>query len=117
MARILWVNVPDNKRVVIALTYIYWIWETTSVKILKELKIDESIRVKDLTEWELNSIRQKADSMILESDLRRTINTDIKRLQDIGSYRGIRHRLRLPVRGQTTKNNARTRKGSRKSIK
>ncbi len=116
MARILGVNVPDNKRVLIALTYIYGLGETTSSKILTKLKIDESIRIKDLTEWELNTIRKELDSMVLESDLRRTVNTDIKRLQDIWAYRGIRHRLRLPVRWQTTKNNARTRKGGRKTM-
>ena len=117
MARILGVNVPDNKRVVIALTYIYGIGPTTSEKIVDELKIKDSVRIKDLTEWEMNDIRKKIDTMILESDLRRTVNTDVKRLQDIGSYRWIRHRLRLPVRWQTTKNNARTRKWSRKAIK
>ena len=113
MARIVGDNIPDNKRAVISLTYIHGIGKTTAVSILKACKIDESVRVKDLTEDELNKIRGQIDSqeIVVEGDLRRFVSTCIKRLQDMKSYRGLRHRSRLPVRGQRTSTNARTRKG------
>jgi len=116
MARIVGVNVPDNKRVVIALTYIYGVGATRSSEILAKLVINESIRVKDLTEDQINSIRRELDNFVVEADLRRQIGLDIKRLQEIGSYRGVRHRLGLPLRGQRTKTNSRTRKGPRKTV-
>jgi small subunit ribosomal protein S13 len=117
MARIASVNVPDNKRVEIALTYVYGIGKTFSQKILAKLGIDKDRKVKDLSEEELQNIRNEIrDHYITEADLRRKIGLDIKRLTEIGSYRGIRHRLGLPVRGQTTKRNARTRKGRKKTV-
>lgn len=118
MARIVGVNIPDNKRAVISLTYIHGIGKTTSTKILEELKIPLSTRVKDLTEDELNKIRQELDSqgIVMEGDLRREVSTNIKRLQDMKSLRGIRHRNKLPVRGQRTHTNARTRKGKSLAI-
>ena len=117
MARVAGVNIPDNKRVVISLTYVYGIGLTTSQKILAKLKLDESVRVKDLSEEQLTSIRTEIDeNYIVDADLRRQTQLDIKRLQEIGCYRGVRHRLGLPVRGQTTKNNARTRKGKKRTV-
>lgn len=116
MARILGVDIPDNKRVVISLTYIYGIGRSTAEKILKEAKIDENKRVKDLSEDEMVLIRKAASAYTLEGDLRRDVAMNIKRLMEIGSYRGIRHRRNLPVRGQRTKTNARTRKGPRKTV-
>ncbi len=118
MARIVGVNIPDNKRAVVSLTYIHGIGRTTAEKLLKAAKIDESVRVKDLTEDELNRIRQEIDSqeITVEGDLRRFVSTCIKRLQDMKSYRGLRHRNRLPVRGQRTHTNARTRKGKSLAI-
>ena len=104
MARIAGVDIPRNKRVVIALTYIYGIGETTAKKVLAATGVSEDTRVSDLKNDELDKIRA-------EGDLRRERTLDIKRLQEIGSYRGMRHRRSLPVRGQNTKNNARTRKG------
>lgn len=115
MARIAGIDVPRDKRVVVSLTYIYGIGRTTSEKILKEVGISESVRVKDLTETELNKIRQEVAKYPIEGDLRREAQANIRRLMDIGSYRGIRHRRGLPVRGQNTRNNARTRKGRSKS--
>ncbi|MCT4575440.1 MAG: 30S ribosomal protein S13 [Alphaproteobacteria bacterium] len=113
MARIFGVNIPDNKRAVISLTYLHGIGRTTAQKILEKVKINLSTRVKDLTEDELNKIRKEIDSqeILIEGDLRREVATNIKRLQDMKSYRGMRHRKRLPVRGQRTSTNARTRKG------
>ena len=118
MARIVGVNIPDNKRAVISLTYIHGIGKTTAIKILETVKIPLSTRVKDLTEDELNKIRQELDSqgIVMEGDLRREVSTNIKRLQDMKSYRGLRHRSRLPVRGQRTSTNARTRKGKALAI-
>ena len=114
MARIFGVDIPNDKRVVISLTYIYGIGRSTAKIILKEAGISEDRRVKDLTEDELALIRKAASSYQIEGDLRREVAMDIKRLMEIGSYRGIRHRRGLPVRGQNTKNNARTRKGSKR---
>ena len=116
MARIVGVDIPNEKRVVISLTYIYGIGRTTAQKICRDAKVDESIRVKNLTEEQLNAIRQEIAKLKVEGDLRREVALNIKRLQEIGSYRGIRHRKGLPVRGQRTRTNARTRKGKRKTI-
>ena len=108
MARIVGVDIPNEKRVVISLTYIYGIGLTTSQKILKACNISEDIRVKDLTDDQLNAIRNEVSKLKVEGDLRREVSLNIKRLQEIGCYRGIRHRRGLPVRGQRTKTNART---------
>lgn len=116
MARIAGVDIPRDKRVVISLTYIYGIGKTTSEKVLAEAGINENTRVRDLTEDELNKIREQLDKYKVEGDLRREISLNIKRLMEIGCNRGIRHRRGLPVRGQNTKNNARTRKGPRKTV-
>jgi len=117
MARIAGVNIPDNKRVIISLTYIHGIGRFTAEKICAELGIDFSRRMKDLTEDELNSIRKAIDGkIIIEGDLRREVSLAIKRLVDMQCYRGLRHRRGLPVRGQRTRTNARTRKGPAKPI-
>ncbi|MCP1146446.1 30S ribosomal protein S13 [Lysinibacillus endophyticus] len=116
MARIAGVDIPRDKRVVISLTYIYGIGKTTSQKVLADAGVNENTRVRDLTEDELNKIREQLDKYKVEGDLRREISLNIKRLMEIGSFRGIRHRRGLPVRGQNTKNNARTRKGPRKTV-
>ena len=116
MARIVGVDIPNEKRVVISLTYIYGIGLTTSQKILKACNISEDIRVKDLTDDQLNAIRNEVSKLKVEGDLRREVSLNIERLQEIGCYRGIRHRRGLPVRGQRTKTNARTRKGPAKTI-
>lgn len=116
MARIAGVDIPNDKRVVISLTYIYGIGKPTAQKVLEEVKIDENIRVKDLSEEQLNSIRKAIDKIKVEGDLRREVQLNIKRLMEIGCYRGIRHRKGLPVRGQRTKTNARTRKGKAKTV-
>ncbi len=111
--RIQGVNIPEEKRLVISLTYIYGVGPTRAKMICEKAKLSESVRVKDLTTEEGQKLREVLASFgfLLEADLRREINQNIKRLQDIGSYRGYRHRRRLPVRGQRTKTNARTRKG------
>mgnify|MGYP002722685985 FL=1 len=116
MARIAGVDIPRAKRVVISLTYIFGIGKTTAKQILAEANVSEDTRVKDLTNEELDRIREIVDSIKVESDLRREVSLNIKRLQETGSYRGMRHRRNLPVRGQNTKNNARTRKGPKKAI-
>lgn len=116
MARIAGVDVPRDKRVVISLTYIYGIGKKTSQDILAAAEVSEDIRVKDLTNDQLDRIRAEIDKLKVEGDLRREVSLNIKRLMEIGSYRGIRHRRGLPVRGQNTKNNARTRKGPAKAI-
>ena len=117
MARIAGVDIPRDKRVVISLTYIFGIGNTTAKKILADANVSEDTRVQDLTNDELDRIRSIIDSIRVEGDLRRETSMNIKRLQDIGSYRGLRHRRNLPVRGQNTKNNARTRKGPKKPIR
>lgn len=117
MARIAGVDIPREKRVVISLTYIFGIGPTTAKRVLAEANVSEDTRVKDLTNDELDRIREIIDKVRVEGDLRREITMNIKRLQDIGSFRGLRHRRNLPVRGQNTKNNARTRKGPKKPIK
>ena len=116
MARIAGVDIPREKRVVISLTYIYGIGITTSKQILAAANVSEDTRVRDLSNDELDRIRAEVDKLKSESDLRREVNLNIKRLMEIGSYRGVRHRRGLPVRGQNTKNNARTRKGPAKAI-
>lgn len=116
MARIVGVDIPNDKRVVVALTYIFGIGSSTAKKILHATKIDESIRVKNLTEEQLTSIRSEITKYKVEGDQRREVTLNIKRLQEIGSYRGIRHRRGLPVNGQRTRTNARTRKGPRRTI-
>ncbi|MDY0276541.1 MAG: 30S ribosomal protein S13 [Acholeplasma sp.] len=113
MARIAGIDIPRDKRVVISLTYIYGIGKQTSINVLKAANVSEDKRVKDLTEDELNNIRQEVGKLQLEGDLRREVAMNIRRLMEIGSYRGMRHRRGLPVRGQNTRNNARTRKGKK----
>ncbi|SHK28053.1 30S ribosomal protein S13 [Tepidibacter formicigenes] len=116
MARIAGVDLPRDKRSEIGLTYIFGIGRTTSNEILKKAGINADTRVKDLTEEEVNTLRKIIDSYLVEGDLRREIALNIKRLRDIRCYRGIRHMKGLPVRGQKTKTNARTRKGPRKTV-
>ena len=116
MARVLSVEIPNNKRVVISLTYIHGIGLSASQEILSKAKIDENIRVKDLSDEQLAKIRDFAKSYLTEGDLRREVAMNIKRLMEIKSYKGIRHRRGLPVRGQITQKNARTRKGPRKTV-
>ena len=117
MARLAGVDLPNSKRIEIALTYVYGIGVKSSNKILAEAGINPDTRVKDLTEDEVSKIREIIDrDYTVEGDLRRQIALDIKRLIEIGCYRGLRHRRGLPVRGQNTKNNARTRKGPKRTI-
>ncbi len=117
MARIAGVDLPKNKRMDIALTYIYGIGRTMALKILADTKIDWQTNSDNLTADEVSSIRQEIENNYkVEGDLRREITTNIKRLMDIGCYRGLRHRRGLPVRGQKSKTNARTRKGPRRSV-
>ena len=116
MARIAGVDLPKEKRVEIGLTYIYGIVRTTSNKILAEAKVSPDIRVKDLTDDQVQAIRNAMEDYKVEGDLRREVALNIKRLTEIGCFRGIRHRRGLPVRGQRTKTNARTRKGPRKLV-
>ena len=117
MARIAGVDLPRDKRVVIALTYIFGIGNTTAQKIITQTGINPDTRVRDLTEDEVSKIRDVIDKTLkVEGDLRREISLNIKRLIEIGCYRGIRHRRGLPVRGQRTKTNARTRKGPRRTV-
>tara|TARA_Y100000741_G_C18149549_1_gene516613 strand:+ start:386 stop:742 length:357 start_codon:yes stop_codon:yes gene_type:complete len=117
MARIAGVNIPDNKHINIALTYIYGIGLTRAQKICDTLNIKYSMRVNQLTEADLDNIRNEITKFNLEGDLRREVSINIKRLMDLGTNRGIRHRRGLPVRGQRTSTNARTRKGPKKMIK
>jgi len=117
MARIAGVDIPNNKRGEIALTYIYGIGRSNAQKILTEAEVDWNKKVQDWTDDEQNSIRSViGDKYKVEGELRSEIQMNIKRLMDIGTYRGIRHRIGLPVRGQQTKNNARTRKGRKKTV-
>lgn len=116
MARIAGVNLPKDKRIEVGLTSIYGIGRKLSSEILKDLKIDVNTKVKDLTDAEVAKLREAIAKLTLEGDLRRKVSMDIKRLQDIGSYRGFRHRKRLPARGQKTKNNARTKRGKKVTI-
>ena len=116
MARIAGIDLPREKRVEIGLTYIFGIGRPTSNKILKDTGINPDTRIKDLTEEEVNTLRKAIDNYLVEGDLRREISLNIKRLRDIRCYRGIRHMKGLPVRGQKKKTNARTRKGSKRTV-
>ena len=116
MDRIAGVNIPNNKQIEIALTYIYGIGRTRSQHILSAAEVARDMRVKDVSEPELERIRAEVAKFLVEGDLRREVTMNIKRLMDLGCYRGIRHRRGLPVHGQRTKTNARTRKGPAKSI-
>ncbi len=117
MARIAGVNVPDNKHAWVALTSIYGVGRTRAYEICKAAGIEASTKIRDLEDSQLESIRSEVGKYTIEGDLRREISMNIKRLMDLGTNRGIRHRRGLPVRGQNTKNNARTRKGPKKPIK
>jgi len=114
MARISGINIPLNKRVEIGLTYIYGVGQSTSQDLLKQAGVDPDTFVKNLTEDEISKLRDLIDDLVVEGDLRRERSQNIKRLMEIGSYRGMRHRRGLPVRGQKTKTNARTRKGPKR---
>lgn len=117
MARIAGADIPDDKKVEVSLTYIYGIGSTSSKQILQATDIDPATRVRDLTESEVAQLRETIESSyMIEGDLRREIAMNIKRLMDIGSYRGLRHRRGLPIRGQRSRTNARTRKGPRRTI-
>ena len=116
MARIVGVDLPKNKRGVIGLTYIYGVGSSTARQILKQADISEDIKIKDWSDDQITEIRNILAGLRVEGELRSTIQLNIKRLMDIGCYRGIRHRIGLPTRGQSTKNNARTRKGRKKTV-
>lgn len=117
MARIAGVNIPDNKHAVISLTYIFGIGRTTAKQILSAVGIEPTTKVSQLNDTQLDAIRSEVANHTVEGDLRREVSMNIKRLVDLGCYRGLRHRRNLPVNGQRTKTNARTRKGPRKAIK
>lgn len=117
MARIAGVNIPDNKHAVISLTYIFGVGKTTAQGICDTLNIDPTTKIRDLSEEQLDQIRTEVGKIPTEGDLRREVSMNIKRLMDLGCYRGMRHRRSLPVRGQRSKTNARTRKGPRKPIR
>jgi small subunit ribosomal protein S13 len=116
LARIVGIDLPKNKRVEIGLTYIYGIGRSTSQELLEKSQIDPNKRVKDLTDEETAKLREMIEALTVEGDLRRQVTQNIKRKMDIGCYAGLRHRRGLPVRGQRTKTNARTRKGPKKGI-
>jgi len=116
MARIVGVNLPDEKRVDIGLTYIFGIGRANVVKIILEAKVEATKRIKDLSEEEIGRIQKVIEKLTVEGDLKREIAQNIRRLEDIGSYRGIRHRRGLPARGQRTRSNARTKRGKRKTV-
>ncbi|MDF1761865.1 MAG: 30S ribosomal protein S13 [Oleibacter sp.] len=117
MARIAGVNIPDNKHAVISLTYVYGVGKTTAKQICAATGIAESTKIGDLSEDQLDVVRNEVGKFSVEGDLRREVQMNIKRLMDMGCFRGIRHRRSLPLRGQRTKTNARTRKGPRKAIR
>lgn len=117
MARIAGVNIPDHKHAVISLTYVFGIGRTTAKKILATTGIAENVKISTLSEEQIDLIRNEVGKVTVEGDLRREVSMSIKRLMDLGCYRGLRHRKGLPVRGQRSKTNARTRKGPRKPIK
>jgi small subunit ribosomal protein S13 len=117
MARIAGVNIPDNKHAVISLTYVYGIGRTTAKQICAAAGIAEDVKIGTLSEEQMDMIRNEVAKHTVEGDLRRVVSMNIKRLMDLGCYRGLRHRRSLPLRGQRTKTNARTRKGPRKPIK
>ena len=116
MARIAGIDIPKNKRGVIALTYIFGIGRSKAKEILAEAKVDENIKVQDWNDEQIANIREQVGTLKIEGELRSEVQLNIKRLMDIGCYRGIRHRSGLPLRGQRTKNNSRTRKGKRKTV-
>jgi small subunit ribosomal protein S13 len=114
MARIAGINIPLNKRAEIGLTYIYGVGRSTSNRVLTEVGVDPDTKVKDLTEEEVRQLREKVDDLLVEGDLRRERSQNVKRLMEIGSYKGLRHRRGLPANGQRTKTNARSRKGPKR---
>lgn len=114
--RIAGVNLPDNKRADIGLTYLYGIGRSNVDQVLKEAEVDPSVRIKDLTEMQVGKLQKALDKVQIEGDLRQEESQNIKRLEDIGSYRGSRHRKGLPARGQRTRSNARTKRGKRKTV-
>ena len=116
MARIAGIDIPKNKRGVISLTYIYGIGRSRAKEILAKAKVDENTKVQDWSDDEIGKIREQVGTYTIEGELRSETQLNIKRLMDIGCYRGIRHRVGLPLRGQRTKNNSRTRKGKRKTV-
>ena len=116
MARIAGINIPQNKLVHVGLTYIYGIGKSRAQEILANAKVEEGTKVQDWTDQEINDIREQVGNYTIEGELRSETQLNIKRLMDIGCYRGIRHRTGLPLRGQRTKNNSRTRKGKRKTV-
>lgn len=117
MARIAGVNIPDHKHVIVSLTAIYGIGRSRALFICKELQIDPAAKVKDLSPADVETLRSAVAKFTIEGDLRREISMNIKRLMDLGCYRGLRHRKGLPVRGQRTRTNARTRKGPRRAVR
>ncbi len=117
MVRIAGVNVPDNKHAGISLTHIYGVGRTTAVQVCEEAGVNPAMKVQDLSEADLDAIRAEVGKLAVEGDLRREVSMNIKRLMDLGCYRGIRHRRGLPVNGQRTRTNARTRKGPRRPIR
>ena len=117
MARIAGVNIPDNKHAVISLTYIYGVGRTTAKQLCATTGVDEQSKISDLSEEQMDALRNEVGKMNVEGDLRREVSMNIKRLMDLGCNRGLRHRKGLPLRGQRTKTNARTRKGPRKPIR
>ncbi len=116
MARIAGIDIPKNKRGVVALTYIFGVGSSRAKEVLASAKVDESIKVQDWTDDQIANIREQVGEFTIEGELRSETQLNIKRLMDIGCYRGIRHRVGLPLRGQRTKNNSRTRKGKRKTV-
>lgn len=116
MARIAGVDLPENKRVDIGLTYLYGIGRSNVVSVLKDARVDGAKRIKELTEEEINKLQKSVEQFKVEGDLHQEVNQNIKRLEEIGSYRGLRHRKNLPARGQRTRSNARTKRGKRKTI-
>tara|TARA_R110002072_G_scaffold100555_2_gene221518 strand:+ start:11218 stop:11574 length:357 start_codon:yes stop_codon:yes gene_type:complete len=117
MARIAGVNIPDNKHTVISLTYIYGVGRSQARRLCADTGVAETVKISELTEQEMDALRSKVGEMMVEGDLRRELSMNIKRLMDLGCNRGLRHRRGLPLRGQRTKTNARTRKGPRKPIR
>ncbi|MDC0994366.1 30S ribosomal protein S13 [Pseudomonadales bacterium] len=117
MARLAGINIPDNKHAVISLTYIFGIGRTTAEKLCAQTGVSPSAKVSDLTEGELDLLRTEISNLPVEGDLRREVQLNVKRLLDLGCYRGIRHRRNLPLKGQRTKTNARTRKGPKRPIR
>ena len=117
MARLAGINIPDNKHAAVSLTYIYGVGKTTAMKLCETTGVNPAAKIQDLTEEELDKLRSELATMSVEGDLRRENQLNIKRLLDLGCYRGIRHRRGLPLRGQRTKTNARTRKGPKRPIR